>query len=77
MFKGTTLRGMLLNAYGFWKMGQIAWIAAIVAFAGAALMLILSFARAVAPAHGSRGEGSVRQGRPPGQGPDGLTVWSA
>ena len=42
MFKGTTLRGMLLNAYGFWQMGQIAWFAAIAAFAGAALMLILS-----------------------------------
>ncbi len=38
VFKGTTLRGMLLNAYGFWKMGQIA----IAAFAGAALLLILS-----------------------------------
>jgi hypothetical protein len=43
VFKGTTLRGMLLNAYGFWKMGQIAWIAAIVSFAGAALLLVLSF----------------------------------
>jgi hypothetical protein len=43
VFKGTTLRGMLLNAYGFWKIGQIAFIAAIVSFAGAALMLILSF----------------------------------
>lgn len=43
IFKGTTLRGLLLNAYGFWKLGQIAGIAAIVAFAGAALMLILSF----------------------------------
>jgi hypothetical protein len=42
VFKGTTLRGMLLNAYGFWQIGQIAWIGAIVAFAGAALMLILS-----------------------------------
>jgi hypothetical protein len=42
VFKGTTLRGMLLNAYGFWQMGQIVWIGAIVAFAGAALMLILS-----------------------------------
>jgi hypothetical protein len=42
IFKGTTLRGMLLNAYGFWQMGQIAWIGAIVSFAGAALMLILS-----------------------------------
>jgi len=42
VFKGTTLRGMLLNAYGFWQLGQIAWFAAIAAFAGAALMLILS-----------------------------------
>ena len=36
MFKGTTLRGMLLNAYAFWKMGQIALWAAIVSFIGAA-----------------------------------------
>ena len=42
VFKGTTLRGMLLDAYAFWQMGQIALIAAIVSFAGAALMLILS-----------------------------------
>ena len=42
VFKGTTLRGMLLNAYGFGQMGQIAWIGAIVSFAGAALLLILS-----------------------------------
>jgi hypothetical protein len=42
VFKGTTLRGMLLNAYGFWQIGQIAWIGAIVSFAGAALLLILS-----------------------------------
>jgi len=42
VFKGTTLRGMLLNAYGFWKMGQIAFYGAIAAFAGAALLLILS-----------------------------------
>ncbi len=42
VFKGTTLRGMLLNAYGWWQMGQIILIAAIVAFAGAALFLILS-----------------------------------
>ena len=33
---------MLLNAYGWWQMGQIILIAAIVAFAGAALFLILS-----------------------------------
>jgi hypothetical protein len=42
MFKGTTLRGMLLNAYAFWKMGQIALWAAIVSFIGAGLLLILS-----------------------------------
>jgi hypothetical protein len=46
VFKGTTLRGMLLNAYGFWQMGQIALIGAIAAFVGAALMLILSLAGA-------------------------------
>jgi hypothetical protein len=42
LFKGETLRGMLLNAYAFWQLGQIALIAAIVAFAGAALMLLLT-----------------------------------
>ena len=42
MFKGTTLRGMLLNAYAFWKMGELALWGAIVAFAGAGLLLILS-----------------------------------
>lgn len=42
MFRGTTLRGLLLNAYAFWKVGQIALIGAVVSFAGAALMLILS-----------------------------------
>ncbi len=42
VFRGTALRGMLLNAYAFWKIGQIAGIAAIVSFTGAALMLILS-----------------------------------
>ena len=29
VFKGTTLRSMLLEAYGFWQLGQIALIAAI------------------------------------------------
>jgi hypothetical protein len=43
LFKGTALRAMLLNAYGFWKLGQIALIAAFAAFIGAALLLILSF----------------------------------
>lgn len=42
VFRGETLRGMLLNAYGFWKMGQIMAIAAIASFASAALLLLLS-----------------------------------
>ena len=42
MFRGETLRGLLLNAYAFWKMGQIMLIGAIVAFAAAAVMLIMS-----------------------------------
>ena len=42
IFKGTTLRGMLLNAYGWWQMGQIMLISAIVAFCAAGLFLILS-----------------------------------
>ena|ERR1700728_1720811 len=42
VFRGETLRGMLLNAYGFWQMGQIMAIAAIAAWAAAGLMLLLS-----------------------------------
>lgn len=42
LFMGTTLRGMLLNAYAFGKMGQIAGIASIVSFVGAGIMLLLS-----------------------------------
>jgi hypothetical protein len=41
MFKGETLRGLLLNAYAFGKMGTIAGIAAVVAFIGATVMLVL------------------------------------
>ena len=42
VFRGETLRSMLLDAYGFWEMGQIMLVAAWVAFAGAALMLAAS-----------------------------------
>jgi hypothetical protein len=42
MFKGETLRGLLLNAYAFGTMASIALIAAIGAFVAAALMLLLS-----------------------------------
>jgi hypothetical protein len=42
VFKGETLRGLLLNAYAFGTMGMIAGIAAIAAFIAAAVMLVLS-----------------------------------
>jgi hypothetical protein len=42
VFRGDTLRSMLLNAYAFWQMGQIALIASIVSYGGAGLMLVLS-----------------------------------
>jgi hypothetical protein len=42
MFKGETLRGLLLNAYAFGTMGTIAGIAAICSFIGAGVLLILS-----------------------------------
>ena len=42
VFRGTTLRSMLLEAYGFWQMGQIALFGAIASFIGAGLLLILS-----------------------------------
>jgi hypothetical protein len=41
-FRGETLRGMLLNAYAFWQMAQVALFAAIGAFIAAALMLLLT-----------------------------------
>ena len=40
VFKGETLRSMLLNAYGWWKVSQITYIAAIVSFALGGLVLI-------------------------------------
>jgi hypothetical protein len=42
VFKGETLRGLLLNAYAFDTMGNIAFIGAIVAFIGAGVMTVLS-----------------------------------
>ncbi len=42
VFKGETLRGLLLNAYAFGTMGMIAGIAAIAAFIAGAVMLVLS-----------------------------------
>ena len=42
VFKGETLRGLLLNAYAFGKIGQIAFFAAIAAFIGSALLFALA-----------------------------------
>ena len=42
VFQGTTLRGLLLNAYAFWQIGQILLIAFIVAYIAGAIMLVLS-----------------------------------
>ena len=63
VFKGETLRGLLLNAYAFGTMGTIAGIAAIAAFIAAAVMLVLSglglvHARRVAP------EAEILNGQP-------------
>ena len=44
VFKGQSLRGMLLNAYAFWELGQIASISALASLVGALLMLLLSIA---------------------------------
>jgi hypothetical protein len=55
LFQGTTLRGLLLNAYAFGTVSTIVGIAAIVSFVGAAILLVLSIlgfvhARRVTPA---------------------------
>lgn len=44
VFNGESLRVMLLNAYAFWKLGQIELVSAGIALLGAILMLFLSIA---------------------------------
>jgi hypothetical protein len=44
LFRGDMLRGTLLNTYAWDTMGRIAGVAALVAFAGAAVMLVLVIA---------------------------------
>jgi hypothetical protein len=44
LFKGETLRGLLLSSYAWWTVGRIALFAAIGAFAAAAVMGLLSIA---------------------------------
>jgi hypothetical protein len=41
-FRGETLRGLLLNAYAFWKMGQVALYAAWTALGAGSLLVLLS-----------------------------------
>jgi hypothetical protein len=68
LFQGETLRGLLLNAYAFATMGTIAGIAAIAAYIGAMVMLILGalgliHARRVSPGT------EILAGRPAGTKP--------
>jgi hypothetical protein len=42
VFKGETLRAILLNAFGWWKVSQITFIASIVAFAAGGLALLVA-----------------------------------
>jgi hypothetical protein len=44
VFKGETLRSMLLNAYGWWKVSQITYIASLIAFGLAGLTFLGSLA---------------------------------
>jgi len=44
VFKGETLRSMLLNAYGWWKVSQITYIASLIAFGLAGLTFLASVA---------------------------------
>jgi hypothetical protein len=42
VFKGETLRSILLNAFGWWKVSQITYIAALAAFGLGGLTLLAS-----------------------------------
>jgi hypothetical protein len=42
LFRGETLRGLLLNAFAFWKLGQLALIGAIAFWAMAGVMFVLT-----------------------------------
>lgn len=43
LFRGATLRGLLLYGYAFWQIGQIAMYASLVAYLGGILFLLLAF----------------------------------
>ena len=57
LFMGNTLRGLLLNAYAFDTMGEIAMYAAIASFIGAALLLVLAL---LGLRHARRAENEAR-----------------
>lgn len=59
VFKGTTLRGLLLNAYAFGQIATIAGWSAFFAFLGAGIMLILSILGFL-HAYGKLGGGGAR-----------------
>ena len=67
VFKGETLRSMLLNAYGWWKVSQITYIISLAAFGAGTLSLlagVFGFARTRRdrPAAGpSRGAPAIEQ----------------
>jgi hypothetical protein len=44
VFRGETLRSMLLNAYGWWKVSQITFIASLIAFGLAGLTFLATLA---------------------------------
>jgi len=56
LFQGTTLRGLLLNAYAFGTVARIVGIAAIVSFVGGGILLVLSV---LGFAHGRRVAGAT------------------
>lgn len=56
LFRGTALRGLLLNAYAFWTVGEIARWAAVVSLVGAAALVLLA---ALGFAHARRARSEV------------------
>ena len=79
VFKGETLRSMLLNAYGWWKVSQITYIVALVGFG---LGTAAAFAAGLALATGRRTSTAARhatpgQRRQPGQGRMTATIQKA
>jgi hypothetical protein len=63
VFKGETLRSMLLNAYGWWKVSQITYIIALVLFG---LGTVAGFGSAFLFAFGRRPKGAAQVAQPAG-----------